>query len=145
MKLKELFEQQSEIVFKTDNMDEYNAFLNKQASDPDQYHFEEISPKGSDELFDIIVKVNDYSYAQQTRMDPSSYDIDWNVELYGTGDWNTETGFYFKKGEFPLSAETEENIEQHIMENQQGSSNDEPDFDDAPYDNEPDMYSRHGE
>ncbi len=132
MKLQELLERQgqTQVVFQTNDINEYQAFINKQSVGSNQYHFEEVSPMGSDALFDIIVEVTDSSYFPQTRVDPEENNIEWRMTLYGTGDFDNENGFYFKKGSFPLASEDDERIEESLIEQRAGAGND----DEPPYD-----------
>jgi len=147
MKLKELIEdlqmpqQQSEVVFQTNDYDEYQQFINNESSDNSRYHFEEVSPQESGDLFDIIVEVFNYSSSPETRMDPAATDIDWDVVYYGTGDFDNDTGFYFKKGSIPLPEDTEQKIEQSIIEDQDQQGGD--DYDDSnEFHSDEDRYAR---
>ncbi len=133
MKLQELLErqhsQQSQVVFQTNDINEYQAFIDKQSAGSDQYHFGEISPMGSDAIFDIIVEVTDSSYFPQTRVDPEENSIEWDVTLYGTGDFDNETSFYFRKGSFPLTSEDAQQIEESLIEQRADAGTDEPPYD----------------
>jgi len=120
MKVQELLENQGQgkVVLRTDNIDEYMQAIDKLASQNERTHYEEISPEGSEELFDIIVEVFDYSYQQETRHDPEAVDIDWDVVYYGTGNHDEETSFYIVEGSMNLPSDVHENIEQRLIEDQ---------------------------
>jgi len=120
MKVQELLENQGQgkVVLRTDNLDEYLQAIDKLASQNERTHFEEISPEGSEELFDIIVEVFDYSYQQETRHDPEAVDIDWDVVYYGTGNHDEETSFYIVEGSMNLPSDVYKNIEQGLIEDQ---------------------------
>jgi len=129
MKVQELLENQGQgkVVLRTDNIDEYQQAIDKLASQNERTHYEEISPEGSEELFDIIVEVFDYSYQQETRHDPEAVDIDWDVVYYGTGNHDEETSFYIVEGRINLSAKDYTDIEQRLIEDQAQQKADEYD------------------
>jgi len=120
MKVQELLENQGQgkVVLRTDNIDEYQQAIDKLASQNERTHYEEISPEGSEELFDIIVEVFDYSYQQETRQDPEAIDIDWDVVYYGTGNFDEETSFYIVEGSINLPTDVYKNIEQRLIDDQ---------------------------
>jgi len=118
MKLKELIEnEQPKVVLRTNNYDEYSQFMEKQSSPDNRYFFEEIPSDGSDELYDIVVDVFSFSRSPQTRMDPESVDIDWDIKYYGSGDTG-DNNFYIIEGRIDLSQKDFEDIEQRLMEDQ---------------------------
>ena len=121
MKVQELLENQGQgkVVLRTDNIDEYMQTIDKLASQNQRTHYEEISPEGSEELFDIIVEVFDYSYQKETRHDPEAVDIDWDVVYYGTGNHDEESGFYIIEGTMNLPSDVYQNIEQRLIEDQE--------------------------
>jgi len=136
MKLRELLEdlqmpqqsQKTKEVLRTDSYNEYQNALDKLASDRDNYRFEEITPPGSDEFFDIIVNVQDYSYSeevQDTMGRPGGdeeHSISWDVDYYGTGDFDNDKNFYImqslKRDGFPLDNKTQQYIEDTLIEDQ---------------------------
>jgi len=109
---------QQNIVLRTNDIDEYNAFIDKASRPDNDYHYEEVPDKNGTGLYDIIVEVFDYARSPQTRHDPESVDIDWDVVYYGSGDFDNERDFYIVKGSIELPDNVEQDIEQRLMEDQ---------------------------
>jgi len=129
MKVQELLEnqEQGKVVLRTDNIDEYTQAIEKLSNPDERYHYEEISPEGSEELFDVVVEVFNYSYQPQTRHDPEAVDIDWDAVYYGTGNFDEENAFYIVEGRINLSAKDYTDIEERLIEDQAQQKADEYD------------------
>ena len=125
MKLQELFENQEQVV-RFDTIDEYHNFIDMQSRDDNRYHFEEV-PAPDGEIYDVIVEVTDFRhtpgsgnmYGSETPEDfYGDTELDWRMVLFGTGNFDTDRDFWFKRGEFPLNKKYEDMIENHILEDQ---------------------------
>lgn len=125
MKLKELLENEDQGV-RFDTIEEYHNFIDKQTRDPDRYHFEEV-PAPDGEIYDVIIEVSDFRHTpgsgnMHTAETPEDFygdtELDWNMVMYGSGDFDTDTNFWFKRGEFPLNKKYEDMIDNHILEDQ---------------------------
>ena len=128
MKNKKLLKhEQGKVVIRTDKIDEYLQAIQKLSNRTERYHYKEMTPDGSEELYDIIVEVFDYSYQKQTRQDPEAVDIDWDVVYYGTGNFDEDNGFYIVEGRLDLSRKDYMDIEQRLIEDQDQQGADEYD------------------
>lgn len=128
MKVQELLENE-ERVMRFNTIEEYQQFIDDTASDSDKYHFEEIEADGGQgELYDIIVEVGSFQHTPGRTNDPhqaetpedltGDTEVEWNVMGYGSGNFDEDKDFWFKWGQFPLSQQTEEMMDDRIVDDQ---------------------------
>ena len=133
MKIQELLEAQQQ-TRQFNNYDEYVKFMESNANDSTAFYFEQI-PAEDGEEYEIVAEVHSFhstpggrspAYAETPDEVTGDTEIDWTVQMYGTGDYNTDTNFWVKMGEVALTQKAEEWVEDQLVQKMEDA---EPDYD----------------